>query len=302
MIKSPLATILINNYNYAPFLKTSIDSALKQTYDNIEIIVVDDGSTDNSRKIIDSYGNQIIPILKDNGGQASAFNLGFAKSQGDIIFFLDSDDFFLPEKVATVINIFSDYPEIDWLFHSLQLIGNKVSNFTHNYDSKSLSGIYDIRKHIARGKLGNKLPIPIITSGMCLKRNLLKRILPMPDIIKITSDDYIKYSALGLSKGFVLLEKLAIQRIHQNNAYTFRKDKQSLRAKILILTAYYLKKDFPILSKFSNNIFALGLSIYQTITQKEQETFLLIKEYLNNISQAEKIEINLRSLYYRYKK
>ena len=78
---NPLVSILINNYNYGYFLGAAIESALSQTYQNIEIIVVDDGSTDNSREIIAHYGNHIIPILKENGGQASAFNAGFAASR-----------------------------------------------------------------------------------------------------------------------------------------------------------------------------------------------------------------------------
>lgn len=300
MTNSTLVTILINNYNYDGFLMEAVDSALNQTYDNIEVIVVDDGSTDNSKGIISSYGNKIIPILKENGGQASAFNLGFAKSQGDIIFFLDSDDFFLPEKVTTVVDIFGTHQEINWLFHPLKFVGHISGLKPKNYDSK-LSSIYDVRKSLAKGKLGNRLPIGIATSGMCIKRNILQQILPMPDIIKITSDDYIKHSALGLSKGYVLLEELAIQRIHENNAYTFRTDKQSLEAKILILTAYYLKQDFPFLSKFANNIFALGLGIYQNLKAKPSDYLYFIETYISSLTLWEKCEVNIRAIYHQLK-
>ena len=93
-----LVSIIINNYNYGRFLGKAIDSALKQTYAYTEIVVVDDGSTDNSRKVIASYGNQIIPVFKQNGGQGSAFNAGFKICNGDAICFLDSDDFFIPVK------------------------------------------------------------------------------------------------------------------------------------------------------------------------------------------------------------
>ncbi len=106
----PPVSILINNYNYGRFLPCAIDSVLGQTYGNIEVIVVDDGSTDNSREVIRRYGDRIIPVLKANGGQASAFNAGFRNSHGEIICFLDSDDFYLPAKVERMVNLFQQNP------------------------------------------------------------------------------------------------------------------------------------------------------------------------------------------------
>src|SRR4051812_12972155 len=96
----PLVSIIVNNFNYARYLREAIDSALDQRYEPTEIIVVDDGSTDRSREIIASYGSSIIPVYKPNGGQASALNAGFAASRGDIIVFLDADDILFPEAAA----------------------------------------------------------------------------------------------------------------------------------------------------------------------------------------------------------
>lgn len=64
--KLPLVSIIINNYNYGRFLREAIDSALNQTYPHVEVIVVDDGSTDGSQEIITSYGDRVIPVLKEN--------------------------------------------------------------------------------------------------------------------------------------------------------------------------------------------------------------------------------------------
>src|SRR5258706_14750076 len=93
---SPLVSIIITSYNYGRYLPTCIDSALAQTHTPCEVIVVDDGSSDNSPEIIRSYGRRITAILKSNEGPASSWNLGFAKSRGEFILYLDSDDALLP--------------------------------------------------------------------------------------------------------------------------------------------------------------------------------------------------------------
>src|ERR1035438_2741424 len=83
MSKLPLMSVIIDNYNYGGFVRDAINSALDQTYPNVEVIVVDDGSTDNSREVISSFGNRVISVLKENGGQSSALNAGIARSSGE---------------------------------------------------------------------------------------------------------------------------------------------------------------------------------------------------------------------------
>ena len=86
----PLVSIVIDNFNYGRFLGAAIDSALAQTYPHVELIVVDDGSTDDSREVISSYGDRVSAVFKPNGGHASAFNAGFRASHGCIVMFLDA--------------------------------------------------------------------------------------------------------------------------------------------------------------------------------------------------------------------
>lgn len=300
----PLVSILINNYNYGRFLAEAIDSALSQTYPNIEVIVVDDGSTDNSPKIINSYGDRIIPIRKQNGGQASAFNVGFAASQGEVICFLDSDDVFQRDKVEEIVNIFTKNQGIGWCFHPLKFLSEDSEKIIQQ-EHTGLSGKYDIRADIKRGKLKNRLPLSgTATSGTCFHRTLLEQILPMPEEINITSDDYLKYTALGLSPGFIIMKNLSLQRIHNSNAYTLRPDKAGLRSKIQILTAYWMKKNFPVLSKFTNNILALGMGMYWRYVDGgiEAESKNLIKRYLSSVTSLDRLEIYARAFYYRVKR
>lgn len=297
---TPLVSILINNYNYGHFLAEAIDSALNQTYPSIEVIVVDDGSTDNSREIIESYAPKIIPILKENGGQATAFNMGFAASQGDIICFLDSDDLFEPHKIEEIVKIFTQYPDIGWCFHPLTYVGDQID--AEALETKTgTEGIYDLRDSIKQGKLKGKLPFGTATSAICFKRVLLEKILPMPVAIRITSDDYIKYLALGLTPGFVLFKKLAVQRIHGNNAFTFKNDKVILRILILCLTAYWIKTNFPVFQRFSNTLFALAISLSWRYAIKNKDNSQLMQDYLASASIMERTEIYLRATYYLLK-
>lgn len=296
----PLVSIIVNNYNYGQFLYEAIDSALDQTYLYTEVIVVDDGSTDNSWDVIKSYGQQIISVLKQNGGQASAFNVGFEASKGEIVCFLDADDIFIPEKVTEIVNIFSSYQDIGWCYHPLQLIDTnkqKIVQTSYNWSS----GEYDVRAFIQRGKLKDKLPCYPATSGLCFTRSLLQQILPMPEAITITSDNFLKFTAIGLSKGFALAKELTLQRIHDTNAFTLRKDKQQLTARINILTAYWIRKKFPLISKFANNLFAIGIGTYWRHGGVETAFEEIVQIYLSSLLPLEKLEIKFRAFYYYVK-
>ena len=88
----PLVTVVIPTYNYGEYLSDAIESALKQTYKNLEVIVIDDGSSDNTEEIVKRYDGRLSYYFKENGGISSARNYGMLKAKGEYIVFLDSDD------------------------------------------------------------------------------------------------------------------------------------------------------------------------------------------------------------------
>jgi len=100
------ASVIITNYNYANFVAEAIQSALGQTYANCEVVVVDDGSTDSSREVIQRFGKQVIAVFKDNAGHGSAYNAGFHASKGDIALFLDADDLLDANAIQEVVRQF----------------------------------------------------------------------------------------------------------------------------------------------------------------------------------------------------
>jgi hypothetical protein len=104
--------IVINNYNYGRFLPAAIESARGQTHPNLEVTVVDDGSTDDSRQILRGYGDGITVIAKENGGQASALNAGMERCESDVVLFLDADDTLRPQAAARVAAAFAADAEV----------------------------------------------------------------------------------------------------------------------------------------------------------------------------------------------
>lgn len=103
----PLVSIIIPNYNYSDFVASAIESALNQSYPNVETIVVDDGSTDNSVAVITTFAGRIQLIAKENGGLSSARNAGIRVARGELLLFLDSDDMLLPGAIEELLNAYA---------------------------------------------------------------------------------------------------------------------------------------------------------------------------------------------------
>jgi glycosyltransferase involved in cell wall biosynthesis len=209
-----LVSIIINNYNYDRFLAAAIDSALAQTYPHTEVIVVDDGSTDNSRAIIAGYGDRIIAILQPNGKQAAAFNSGFAKSKGDIIIFLDSDDLLVADAVDRIIQVWQ--PELAKVHYRLSVVDADGHSLGYSFPQGGFplsSG--NVCQNLLAG--GGYTSTP--TSGNALNRRAMEPLFPIPDEYKLTADDYLStlipfYGEIGAIEA-----DLGAYRIHDSNQW-----------------------------------------------------------------------------------
>jgi glycosyltransferase involved in cell wall biosynthesis len=109
----PRVSVIIPTYNRAYILRDAIESALSQEGAEMEIVVVDDGSTDSTADLAAQYGSRVVYLLQDHHGAAPARNLGLGEARGDYIAFLDSDDVWLPGKVSAELDCFERFPEAD---------------------------------------------------------------------------------------------------------------------------------------------------------------------------------------------
>jgi glycosyltransferase involved in cell wall biosynthesis len=215
MSEARLASIIVSSYNYGRFLKEAIDSALNQTYSNIEVIVVDDGSSDNSVEVIASYGNRITSLLKKNGGQASALNAGYALSRGEVVLFLDSDDSLLPKAVERVLRVF-DAPEVVKVHWKLLVI-DEQGRRTGEIRPKCLLPEGDLREDRIRNGIQYYGDWPA-TSGNAWSRQVLERLLPIPEAAYRTCPDvYLSVLAPVFGPVRRLAEPQTCYRVHGRN-------------------------------------------------------------------------------------
>jgi len=117
-----MISIIIPTFNRAEYIGEAIDSVLAQTYKDYEIIVVDDGSTDNTQKVLEQYEGKIKYFFKENGGEASARNYGIEKAQGEFIAYLDSDDLWCPEKLELQMQEFEKDEKVGLVHTSMEVV------------------------------------------------------------------------------------------------------------------------------------------------------------------------------------
>ncbi|MBN1472359.1 MAG: glycosyltransferase family 2 protein [Syntrophaceae bacterium] len=223
---NPLVTALICNYNYGRYLGDAIESALAQTWKNLEVIVVDDGSTDESREVLKNYEGKIKTILKENGGQASAFNEGIAEARGEIICFLDSDDFWYPERVELTV---AKYQEAPWGLVCNELLevneaGVKIGDQPYSLANHFFLQSGDVLKFI----LDNGFSwVFSPTSGLNLTMEIAKKIFPLPEKEwRICADSPIAYGAICHAPVGVISKPLGAYRLHGANSFaSMRSDK-----------------------------------------------------------------------------
>ncbi len=216
--EQPLVSILISNYNYGAYLGDAIESALQQTYDKLEVVICDDGSTDGSPRILERYcsrDRRIRVAYQPNGGQSLALNTAFRESTGDIICLLDADDTFMPNKVEHVVHSFATAPHSGLAVNAMRIVNA----------AREPLGEIPFLHQLPSGWQGPSLclsaphflaAIPP-SSGLSLHRSIAEAIFPLPSDLTANSDGVIQVLAPMMTPIVALRTPLSEYRIHGRN-------------------------------------------------------------------------------------
>ena len=213
----PRISVLINNYNYAQFIGQAIESVLEQQNADFEIIIVDDGSTDNSKEVIKSFSSPLLTaVYKENGGQLSAFNAAVSAAKGEICCFLDSDDFYSPGYLSQITEFFNFHPDCDFLFTSMEMFGMRSGILTSDFPAGKL-GSLPFTAAVLHHWCGSP------TSGISVRTVILRKFLPWHEgesMWRIRADDLLVWGAdiVGACK-YHAPELKVPYRIHGKNGF-----------------------------------------------------------------------------------
>jgi glycosyltransferase involved in cell wall biosynthesis len=213
-MSTPVVSVLITTYNYGRFVQEAIESVLSQdfTHNQFEILVIDDGSTDDTAERLKKYGSRIRYFHKTNGGQASALNFGIARTRGEFIALLDADDLFLPGKLERVVDGFHKDPALGMVYHRL-VEWYEQTDERRERPFSAISG--DIRKTPDRFRSYTAEP----ASCVAFRRSALDPLLPIPEDIRMLGDCYLVTLIPFLTPILAIPEFLALYRIHGKNNY-----------------------------------------------------------------------------------
>ncbi len=215
----PRTSCLVNNYNYGKYIEEAIDSVLSQTVPFDEVVIVDDGSSDDSvERIRGRYSKRedVRLVAKSNEGQLSCFNEGFHVATGEILFFLDSDDAYEPQYLEQALKHYEANPQCGFLMSGYRRVGREEYEVIRWPRNRDLG--YSLVAAFCRGWTAGGP-----TSTLSIRRRVLERILPIPRVEdwRIEADNcLVMGAALAGARKHYLALPLVRYRVHGENWFT----------------------------------------------------------------------------------
>jgi glycosyltransferase involved in cell wall biosynthesis len=232
---SPFVTALLDTYNHERYIEQAIVSAIEQDFpsSDVEILVVDDGSTDRTPEIVRKFEPKVRLLRKENGGQASAINFGTAQANGQIVAFLDGDDLWSPNKLSSVVKEFGKNPQTVMVYHKFRFWDDREDTSWDGWFTGVTGDILSDRR-----KLLAYSPPP--TSSLAFRREILKRLMPVPVQCSFMHDAYLIATAICLGPVGAVPQCLTTNRVHGQNLWFTKKEQPNaevLRGRIEVRAA-----------------------------------------------------------------
>jgi len=210
-------TVLIDTYNPGEFIEQAIESVLAQDFppEQMEVLVVDDGSTDDTAERVRKYGHRVQYLHKANGGQASAFNYGLERARGEIVAFLDGDDYWLPGKLTRIVDEFRKSPEAGMVYDNFVKYDSASGQFSEGGIPGSSGFIPATAKNLLHFELGHP------TSTLAFRSSALQRLLPVPERLVVQADGHLFACVIFVAPVIYIAEPLTVYRVHAGNLWNW---------------------------------------------------------------------------------
>lgn len=235
-------SIIVPSYNQGDFISQTIDSILNQDYKNVEILVIDGGSTDSTIEVLKKYGENIFWLSEKDRGQTHAINKGLALAKGDIITFINSDDYYLDGTLENVARRFQsnkgkfwltgDYIIVNEQGERIQLLVGKYKSFFRKFISFNLLTVLN----------------PINQPSTFFRRELIQKLQHFKEELHYTMDYEFYLRAIKIDRPIVISDKLSAFRIHENS-------KGGSQYKI------QFKEEFDVAKQYQKNKFLIFLHL-----------------------------------------
>lgn len=209
-----LVSVVIPNYNYAGYLGGAIGTALGQTYPDVEVVVVDDGSSDGSKEVLDAYGDRVKAIFQQNRGVAAARNNGVRASRGEFVAFLDADDLWLPDKIERQVERFTENRNLGLVHVGVTEIDQAGNSLGERLDGGEGREVWkNLLLFSPNGILGGG-------SGAMIPREVFDELGGFDERLSTSADwDLYFRIAIRYAVGFVA-EPLLKYRVHSSNMHS----------------------------------------------------------------------------------
>jgi len=273
-LSRPFVSVLIDTYNHEKFIEQAIASVLEQNFSpsEFEILVVDDGSTDRTAELVKKFAPRVTHLPKKNGGQASAFNFGVPQCRGEIVAFLDGDDWWAANKLTRVVESLAADSSVGIVGHG---IANVQRDGSHQVETLA-EGFRFTAANREGALLFRRRGAFLGTSRMTVRTELLRRIGAVPEQITIQADEYLFTLAAVLSNVQILPEALTYYRLHAENLFQIS------------------GRDFSKTRRIQSALSLLAASLYERIVNLgiEREIAETIVEYTRACAERYRLQLD----------